>query len=899
MAGGTLKQKSKSGQLGRFAVSCRGVCVRVMERRYPGARDRIEIENKWLYVFRETSPGATPELVDEIFAPPRGKKKLHFWRALEVKGKVKSPKVRENYRNRPSGWYQADPKKKTGTFLFFLSPIQIGPNTLKKLQDRIKALADKRPKSSYMGMPGTEYYLDYGVDEHNSKQVINWHSFEKQPAGSTCLVMVPDPFAWAEDLQQLGYQVALELYRETQKDKSRVNEVLVAAALRGAMAPVGGDSDPHKIERHLQRALNWYAHGRSKPPTLVKTKRLLDRRSMSVEARITPDEWEKSRAGAERSVDVRLKMHEIETTALKKTANREAKRLTDWLEGERHRIVEQAGFELFEDQRKYRSAGGPDMLWYLVTHWAKVTFRLGEIEAGIRFQINTYEKESKRVVKMLFKQAESKGNWWDKSGPLRNGMLSTFKLVENFANALSISEGKQFQPFMKKVLGMKLLGFKWVSPDSSKFPRLFGKPIPTSLRAPQIELPSGTKLADAKDAFDKYQVDSWFSGIGIGIAAINLTLALDKIMSGKASSKDKLKAGFDGIALAADIAKLSIEIPMKRAAQLAKAGQLEEVVSAGGMTKTGLAALTRVGAAAGAAGSLIDFHTAVSEFGKEALLNENPEAAMGRVLQATGAAVGFGACVFGMIFGGLVSGPAGWIALAAAGISIFGSWLASHFSRTKWGDIALYSFLGKKAGTGSFYKEYFEGRASSFAKNLDAQARAATGLMASIILELPWGTSGRVRIKPGFIDDRTRYFITWQLCYLASAKGDRCYATIETILKPKEGLLRLKSCTRVNFPRTAKFTVGRQSLIEKVKLVDGRCVEFEIFPELSPFFKQQIAKEVTVFMWIDVYGDGKVTVPLEYDTEFEYRLPDGTKRKLNRHGGLTAGTTRSESTEIK
>ena len=63
--------------------------------------------------------------------------------------------------------------------------------------------------------------------------------------------------------------------------------------------------------------------------------------------------------------------------------------------------------------------------------------------------------------------------------------------------------------------------------------------------------------------------------------------------------------------------------------------------------------------------------------------------------------------------------------------------------------------------------------------------------------------------------------------------------------------------------------------------------------------KQQIAKEVTVFMWIDVYGDGKVTVPLEYDTEFEYRLPDGTKRKLNRHGGLTAGTTRSESTEIK
>ncbi len=900
MAGGTQKQQGKSGDMGRFAISCRGLCVRVVERRFPGADDWIEIENKWLYAFHEPSAGASPVLVDEIFAPRRGDRKIHNWRALKEPGKVKSPESRPNYRNRPSGWYQADPKKKTGTYVFFLSPIQLGPDTIKLLQDRIKATAKNRQAPSYMFLVGTDYFFDLHMEEESPKHVANWHSFEKQPAGRTCILLIPDPFAWAEDLQQLGYQPALYLFRSRQYDKDITNEVIIASAFRGAMAAGGGESDPHKIERHLQAPLNWYAHGRSKPPDLSYTKRLPDGRKSTVAADITPKEWEKSRIGAKTAVDVRLKMYEIEMTALKKMANVQAKRLTDWLEGERHRVVEQGGLELFKDKKKYRQAGGPDMLWYLVVHWAKVTARMGEIEAGMCFQLNMYEKESKRTIQMLFKQAESEGNWWDKTGPLRDGVLSTFKLVENFANALSISDGKQFQPFMKKVLGLKLLGFKWVPPDSDKFPRLFGKAIPASMRAPQIEVPKGTKLADAREAFDKYQIDSWFSAIGIGVAAINLVLAMDKIISGKADSKEMMKAGFDGIGLAADIAKLSMEIPMKRAEQLAKAAMLEDEVMASGMTKAGLKALTRVAAIAGAGGSLIDFHSAVSEFGKEALMNENPEAAMGRVLQATGAAVGFGVSVFGVVFGGLISGPLGWIALAAAGISMFGAWLASHFSRTQWGDVALYSYLGEKAGEGTLYKEYFGGRSNQFYKNLEAQGRAITALMASFIAELYTGAMVNLRIYPGFVDDRTEYFIKWQIGYRGSSSVyPERWAVIEATLKPKEGILRVTKARVTGFPSNIDYRVGKESLIEKVVIADGRCTQFDVYPPIPDSYRHKVMPmKTTVLIRVDVLGNGLVTVPIESSTEFEYKLPNGKETTVHGWGGVFAETSRPEKAEV-
>ncbi len=899
MAGGAKTALSKTGPGGgRFGVSCTGLCVRVVERRFPDARDWIEIENKWLYVFHETSPGATPELAEEIYAPKRGTSRLYAWRSMKKPGTVAPPRGLANVRPCPAGWYRANPKKKSGMHLLFLSPIQLTPSAIKKLQDRIKATANNRESASYMNFPGTSYVLDLSGDEENPKQVVNWHSFEKQPQKRTCIVLVPDPYGWAEDLQALGYQVALHMWKSAEGSKKRVSEVLVAQALKGAMA---GD-DPQKIRRHLQRPHYWFDRTRSARPKFSHTKSMPGHHSNTVGAEVSSDKWDRVRSGAETSVDLRLNIHKLEVEALRTAVNTEAKRLTDWLEGERYRLIEYAAMELCKNRKKYKSAGGDTALQMAIVNLAKTTTRLGEIEAGVQFQLRLYEKESDRALRKLLDQAKpsSPGEWWESKDLIQKVSLSTFKLIENFAGAVSISEGKNFEPFMKRVLGMKILGVNWVSADSKKFPRIFGKEVPSSLRSPHIEIPPGTKLADAKELFEKYQVDSWFAGIGIGVSVVNMALALNKIMEGKASTSDKLKAGFDGISLVADIAKLSLEIPAKRMQQLAKAGNLEESLLTGAGYEGKVAALTRVGAFAGACGSLIDWHTAVSGIGKEAFMNENPGAVVGHVIQATGAAVGFGAAVFGLIFGGIVSGPVGWIALAAAGLSIFGSWLASHFTRTTWGDVALYSYLGEKAGQGEVYKEYFRGRSNQFWANYEAQVDAVTALLAALTFELPNGCTGRVRIRPGFIGDKTKYHFTWQYGYRGSSSyRPELWATIKAVLYAKEGRLKVRDVKLQGFPSHIKYRVGTETYMEKVKVQDGRCTEFILFPPIDEYFKNQvIPMEVTVLLQVDVSGDGRVTVPIESSTEFEYTLPNGKTTKIGLYAGLHASTTRSEKTEV-
>jgi hypothetical protein len=898
MAGGDIKQKGKSGKKGRFKASCRGICLRVAERRYPGARDWIEIERKWLYVFHEPSEGADPELADEIYAPARGTRKIYFWRALRKPGKLKSPYKHPNYRKKPPGWYQGDPKKRTGVYTFFLSPIQLGPDTLNKLKDRIKATAKNRESAMFMNFPGTTYVLDLHNNEEEPENVVNCHSFEKQPSGRICIILIPDPLSWAEDLQALGYQAALHLWRTQDRDEKRVSEVLVAQAFKGAMA--GGD--PQKIRRHLKRPHYWFDRTRSKRPTFSYKKNVAGRATNIVAAEVPVDKWDRVRVGAKTSADLRLNIHKLEMEALRKTVNREAKRLTDWLEGERHRIVEQGALELTDKRQKYKSARGDLAFQLMIVHWAKVTARLGEIEAGVQFQLRIYEKESKRSIRMLMDQAKpsSPGEWWEKQDLIQKVGLSTFKLVENFAGALSISEGRNFEPFMKRVLGMKIFGVKWNPPDHKKFPRIFGKKIPTSMKSPHIEIPAGTRLADAKELFDKYQIDSWFAGIGIGVSAINMALALNKIMEGKASTTDKLKAGFDGLALVADVAKLSLEIPAKRLEQLAKSGTLDDELLSGSLNKGKIAAISRVGYFAGACGSLIDWHVAVCEIGKEAFMNDNPEAVAGRVIQATGAAIGFGAAVFGLIFGGIVSGPVGWIALAAAGLSIFGSWLASHFSRTKWGDVALYSFLGERAGEGDVYKEYFWGRSNGFAKDYKAQVDAVTGLMSSLVFELPQGCLGRVKIKPGFIGDKTKFYLTWQFGY-RGMKSNRpeFWVTIKSVLYAKQGRLKVLNVKKEGDSVRKDYKVGTEVYMEKVVVEDGRCTEFTLFPPIPDTYRKKVLPvDTTVLLQVDVSGDGHITVPIESSTEFEYTLPNGKTTKLGMYSGLHTGTVREEKTEV-
>jgi len=898
MAGGDIKQKGKSGEKGRFKVSCRGLCVRVAERRYPGATDWIEIEKKWLYVFHEASEGADPELMDEIYAPARGNKKLHFWRALKVPGKLKSPYRLANYRNKPAGWYQGDPKKRTGVYTFFLSPVQLGPDTAGKLGDRIKATAKNRESLSFMNFPGTTYIMPIGMGEHKPEHVANWHSFEKQPRGKTCILLIPDPFSWAEDLQALGYQAALHLWRTEDRDEKRVNEVLVAQALKGAMA----GEDSQKIRRHLKRPHYWFDRTRSKRPAFSYTKRVIGRASNTVAAEVPHDKWDRVQSGAKTSVDLRLNIHKLEMEALRKTVNAEAKRLTDWLEGERHRIVEQSILELTKKRKKHRSARGDMAFQLLIVHWAKVTARMGEIEAGMQFQMRIYEKESKRAIRMLLDQAKpsSPGEWWEKQDLVQKVGLSTFKLVENFVGALSICEGRNFEPFMKRVMGMKIFGVKWKPPDDTKFPRIFGKRIPTSLRSPHIEIPAGTRLADAKEIFEKYQIDSWFSGIGIGVSAVNMALSLHKIMEGKASASDKMKAGFDGLSLVADVAKLSLEIPAKRMQQLAKAGNLDDALLAGSLNEGKIAAISRVGYFAGACGSLIDWHVAVSEIGKEAFMKDNPEAVAGRVIQATGAAIGFGAAVFGLIFGGIVSGPVGWIALAAAGLSIFGSWLASHFSRTKWGDVALYSYLGERAGQGDVYEEYFWGRSNKFATNYTAQVDAVTALMSALVFELPQGCKGRVTIKPGFIGEKTKFYFTWQYGYRGMESNRPVFwATIKAVLYAKEGRLKTTDVKKEGAQIRHDFNVASETYVEKATIEDGRCTEFTLFPPLTAKYKSDILPvDTTVLLQVDVSGDGHITVPVESSTSFEYTLPNGRTAKLGMYVGFHTKTVRDESMEV-
>jgi len=495
-----------------------------------------------------------------------------------------------------------------------------------------------------------------------------------------------------------------------------------------------------------------------------------------------------------------------------------------------------------------------------IAHWAKATVRLGETAPGQKFLLDTYKDEAGRLVRQLLDKAEpeSPGELWkEKGSPVAAVALSTYKLVENFLGAIQVTDKANFSKTVRRILGMKVFGIRWEDPDLEKLPKLWGKRKVSSLRDLKLAVPGKTLLADSKELFNKHHVKAWFTGIGLGLSAVNWCLTLREVMEGKASNAEKLKFAFETAGLGMEAYKFKLEIALGEEAE-------KDAVVAG---------LAKAGAVVGVITGFVDFYIATEGAGKAFYMDHNYGVTAAQALAATSAAIGITAGVFGLIFGEAISGPVGWIALGGTLLGLLGAWLVKKLTRNKWEEVAYYSYLGagKLAGKGDdFYTEFFGNtNAVGFGKSLDKQISAVTGLMSAFSIKTEgYGDAlmGKIQVYPGWVDSDTVFHFIWQVGYgypepkqWVVVKADLAVSDFDFVKDPETRCVDSAGIREAEIEWEASMREGGETGV--------RC--FELYPKLvNSSYSHHVPFVTSVLAQVEPLGvAGRLQIP--FDAEFE------------------------------
>lgn len=849
--------------------------VRLVEVLYPPPHDPQkeapfwrEIENKWIYIFYQPGMSGSAKLVEEIFANPAAD---HWVRMLEP-GKANDRDADKTSAPYPYTKGYAGVPDERGQYAYYLSPIQLAPKAVQELHKQIEAIpaGANRWHASQLATPliasNDAKYSYYISSEFISiDKPASLHSYSKRLADRLYLVFLLDPFAWTEDIHVLGYQGALnsiDRYRPESRMKAMIAQAFVGL--------IKIDDDVLDLANEFPDVhAFWNAQGRSTPQQFILMREHPEdsRRRIKYTQKVDAGKWSSLPGSVQNVPELQVKMCEVEDEALKNLAYHFAEKLSAWADSPRHKIVEKACLELDGDPLKIG-----------VVHSAKITFRTGETAPGQKLLAKMYQESGRVLHELLERKEEAEGaaGVWEKYASLREVPLSMCKLVENCIGAIAVMEGEKFEHAVKSLLGAKFLGFKWKPPDPEKLPKMWGKIRPTSLKTLKLEVPEKTLLADKKELFEKYKIGQWFKGAEISVKAISLCLTLQKVMTQKTSSAEKAKAALDTISFSADANEFRLKL------QFGEKFELE------GFSK----GFAKAGAIAGIVTGFVDFYITADAFGKSWCMDQNYAVAAVEVVAGIGAAVSLTAGVFALLFGEAAAGPLGWIALGVTLLGFLTAWLIKKFTRNKFEEVAMYSFLGRQHVRGRseqqtlFYNDYFSGSSAAFSKSLPNQWRAITGLLSAFKVDAGYADAryGKITVTPGWVQEKTVFRFKWQFQFSNVEFGGKTVfaagvVLVEVSMKVSDltGEWNIKS-SGFNEGMEVSVEVNRHIEKEEGKDEDGipSVKSFTLEPKLTEsVYGQRLTPDATtVLVQVDVLGDNTVMLPF-FDDDSKFKVPSG------------------------
>jgi hypothetical protein len=883
--------RQATGSKSRATLRSKNV-VRLVEVLYPPPAETHggplfwrEIENKWIYIFYQPGMSGSAKLVEEIFADTSA----NNWVRMLQPGKANDREANKTTAPYPYSKGFAGVPDEHGQYSYFLSPIQLSPKAIQELRKQIEAIPAQgnrwdvgKLSAHSIAADGVQYSYYVSSEFLSVDKPAALHSYSKRLADHLYLVFLLDPFAWTEDIHVLGYQGALESidqYRPISRMRAMIAQAFVGL--------INIDGDVLDLANEFPDIPPfWNAQGRSTPQKFyIRRAHLTDgRRRIEYAQKVDAGKWSNLPGSVKSVPELQVKMCEVEDETLKELAFHFAEKLAAWVNSPRHKIVELKCHEMEREP-----------LSLCVIHMAKVTFRTGETAPGQKLLAKMYE-ESGRVLHELLEQKEASegaAGVWEKFAPLREVPLSLYKLFENCLGAIAASEGEQFEHVVKSILGTKYFGFKWISPDPKKLPKLWGKTIlHSSLKAPKLEVPEKSalaKLADKKELLEKYGISKWFERAEFTTKTINLCLTLYKVMSRKTTTSEKAKAALDTISYSADVYKIRVDINNK---ELVKFGLMTEEELKEFKPQGFSSGLAKVGAAAGVVSGLVDFLLTVDAFGQSWCLDQNYAVAAVQVVVGLGAAVSITAGVFGLIWGEAVAGPVGWIALAVTLLGLLTAWLIRKLTRNKFEEVAMYSFLGRQHVRGRsenenpFYTDYFSGTSTTFSKSLPNQWRAITGLLSAFKVDAGYADAlyGKITVTPGWVQEKTVFRFKWQFQFSA-VENDGTTLTPERVFLLE---LSLKVCDL-----TYQWHINQSGFTEEMKVQPGityavqwekseneddvpSVKSFTLAPTLTEGgFGERLLPSATTFMaQVDVLGDNTVVLPFS-DEDAVFKVSSG------------------------
>jgi len=905
---GEKRRGIRSGRKSRFQLGNQKSKLKIFEFLYNDIRNVTEVQNKWIYVFNQTSSGGSLTLIEEIFAKPGG------WVNMKEPGKAKDFSTKSNYETYSyTGYFDVFKRYKgvgipKGIYSFFLSPLQLGQNSIDELKKQASnSSAPRKPSRGIIKIKGFPF-LDYG-DFVDIKQVITRFSFEDLPAPSIgqqneiYAVLIPDPFAWVEDLHYLKYQGAMEMYFNLISDEKRQKELLIAQAFKGVMArdKQTGNEDVMGIGNEFAHPSKWMSKTRRyNLPKFESTRRHHDGTRVKSHY-VSPNkrDWNSLSTKFRKQKNLpqlRIEMDRLEKEAILNKLYKYAVEIAEYVESPRHKIIEQAALE-----------NGSDYLAHTIVHWSKISFGLGmgTVLPGQRLLVNIY-KDGNSFVRKVLEDAKpnTASKWWDSTGPVQKITLSAFKLVDNFMGAISVVEGKNFQKVGKDILKNKLFRVKWVKIEPTK---ILGKSVSQSLPDLQIDVKKTSILADSQSFYKKYKIDKWFDAADLGLKGINLLFSFNKLLSGKITAEDRAKTVLD----TADFAFSTAQFKLK--------------LQPGGAETKMYLGLQRASYFVSAVSGFIDFSIATDAMAKSIFMDRNYKVTVAQGIAATGAAISAGAGVWGLIFGGLVSGPLGWIALVAGGLSIIGAYLASVFKRNQWEEVAKYSYLGKEFLNGSgkdFHKNYFQGNGYDFGRKLSKQVNAITGLMAGFKIKLKYTPSNinwpyKMTIIPNTITKQSYFTVFWQYKFLFTTNYSNLRAYwvyLEAKINISEDKIKItKREIKIDgFPTVPKIFDSLLKDSPKIQFKNNkqgyiRNIEVSIPPgdfrdnydSGNTFRKYKQPSEITIGITLYYRPSNDITITLPFENTIQFKKFGKQDSTIPQCAGFTETLPITEDIDIK
>jgi hypothetical protein len=749
-----------------------GLTVRLVELLYPiptpeegGGLYVREIDHKWIYAF------LAGELIEEIYAEKSG------WIRMLAPGQEKNPGEPANTARYPStaGYFRIADEH--GEYAFFLSPVQLSKAAI----DKVKQGAGNKvgwDRSNLarepLALDGFEYRHYGNSGAFSIDAMCTRHSYAQRGPELMYAALLVDPFAWVEDIQDIGYQGALQIYDE-HIYRARVEKMLAQTFQQ----VIGLDDDMMGLKNELAEKPLWFAHKRTRyeaPVYSMLRQHSQDDRRLQRTVRIDQGHWENLSKSSSDVLELRVKMFDQELQGLCELAFPFANEIGKWIESPRHKAVEQAAIDL---------AG--DALQTAIVHYAKATLRLAEFDPGKKVLVALYS-DTGRVPRRLIDQAKSGdfSKWWSANNA-KKVLQSSFQMFQNALGAIALVEGDKFPDAVKGVASG--IGLTVVPLDESKLPKFWGKPVLGDVKTFQLQATKGP-ITDAKEFFEKHNLKPWFNFVGAALAAINAFILIERVMRGKATWQDKVKAGLDVGSAIISGARFGLDLYAGGLTTGVKNLPVEvekELAAEGAGAKSASRGLARIGGAISIVSAAIDFQVASAGAAKAYYEDRNYAVTVAQATAMTGAALSVTAGVFGLLFGEAVAGPVGWLALIGTLIYVLGMYLARKLARNKWEEVANYSFLGKGCLTGAgegFYKDYFQGSAAQFGQDIVAQFDAASMLASAFTMtatEYADALRGNVKLYPGWVQPESVFRFKWQFEY-AGAR----WITIEASLNVGE-----------------------------------------------------------------------------------------------------------------